>query len=51
MMPSIRRKLDALAERHEEVALLLAQPDALDDTARFRDLSREYAQLEPSPPR
>ncbi|HEX7813925.1 peptide chain release factor 1 [Dyella sp.] len=47
MTPSIRRKLQALAERHEEVALLLGQPDVLADNQRFRELSREYAQLEP----
>jgi peptide chain release factor 1 len=47
MTPSIRRKLEALAERHEEIGLLLGQPDVLADTNRFRDLSREYAQLEP----
>ncbi len=47
MTPSIRRKLAELTERHQEIALLLAQPDALADPARFRDLSREYAQLEP----
>ncbi|MGA7439781.1 MAG: peptide chain release factor 1 [Luteibacter sp.] len=47
MTPSIRRKLEALAERHEEVGLLLAQPEVLADGNRFRDLSREYAQLEP----
>ncbi|KGI77188.1 peptide chain release factor 1 [Oleiagrimonas soli] len=47
MTPSIRRKLQTLAERHEEIGLLLAQPDVLDDAGRFRDLSREYAQLEP----
>ena len=47
MTPSIRRKLEALAERHEEVGLLLSQPDVLGDNARFRELSREYAQLEP----
>ena len=47
MTPSIRRKLEALAERHQEVAMLLAQPDALKDPARFRELGREYAQLEP----
>jgi peptide chain release factor 1 len=47
MTPSIRRKLDALAERHEEVGRLLAEPDALADPRRFRDLSREYAQLQP----
>ena len=47
MTPSIRRKLEALAERHEEVGLLLAQPDVIADNPRFRNLSREYAQLEP----
>ena len=47
MTPSIRRKLEALAERHEEVGLLLSQPDVLGDNTRFRELSREYAQLEP----
>ncbi|MEO8671319.1 MAG: peptide chain release factor 1 [Tahibacter sp.] len=47
MSPSIRRKLEQLAERHEEVAALLAQPDVHGDPARFRALSREYAQLEP----
>jgi peptide chain release factor 1 len=47
MTPSIRRKLQALAERHEELGLLLAQPDVAADAGRFRDLSREYAHLEP----
>ncbi|MGA9334119.1 MAG: peptide chain release factor 1 [Rudaea sp.] len=47
MTPSIRAKLAELAERHQEIALLLAQPDALKDPARFRELSREFAQIEP----
>ena len=47
MTPSIRRKLEELAERHQEVAMLMAQPDAVSDANRFRELSREYAQLEP----
>ncbi len=47
MTPSIRRKLQQLAERHEELGLLLAQPDMAGDARRFRELSREYAQLEP----
>jgi peptide chain release factor 1 len=47
MTPSIRRKLEATAERHEELALLLGQADVLADTTRFRELSREYAQLQP----
>ena len=47
MTPSIRRKLESLAESHEEIGLLLAQPDVLADANRFRELSREYAQIEP----
>ena len=47
MSPAIRRRLDALAERQHEVALLLAEPQVLADAARFRALSREFAQLDP----
>ena len=47
MTPSIRRKLEGLAERHEEVGRMLADPSVLADGGRFRELSREYAQLEP----
>ena len=47
MTPSIRRKLEATVERHEELALLLGQTEVLTDNTRFRDLSREYAQLQP----
>ncbi len=36
-----------MAERHEEIAALLADPDVVNDTAQFADLSREYARLEP----
>ncbi len=43
----IRRRLDVLAERHEEVGRLLAEPSTMDDQSRFRELSREYARLEP----
>ncbi|MFC4727936.1 peptide chain release factor 1 [Coralloluteibacterium thermophilus] len=47
MTPGLLRKLEALAERREEVGRLLAEPDVVADGARFRDLAREYAQLEP----
>jgi len=47
MTPSIRRKLSELAERHQEVAVLLAQPESAGDLTRFRELSKEYAQLQP----
>ena len=47
MLPSLRRKLEALSERREELERLLADPDAAADQDRFRALSREFAQLEP----
>ena len=47
MKASIRLKLEGLQERHEEIAALLGDPDTISDQNRFRDLSREYAQLEP----
>ena len=47
MKDSIRRKLERLTARHEEVAALLAQPNAASDPNRFRELSQEYARLEP----
>ena len=47
MNPSLRHKLRVLAERHEEVGRLLAEPSVIVDNGRFRALSREFAQLEP----
>ncbi|MCF7991755.1 MAG: peptide chain release factor 1 [Thiohalocapsa sp.] len=47
MNPSIRGKLDRLAERFREITALLADPDVQNDQSRFRDLGREYAQLHP----
>ena len=40
-------KLEALVERLEEVGELLADADVITDNNRFRDLSREYAELSP----
>jgi len=47
MRESIQQRLHQVADRYEEIALLLAQPDAFSEPDRFRDLSREYAQIEP----
>jgi len=47
MTPSLRRKLEALAERREELERLLADPDVIADAERFRRFSREFSQLEP----
>ncbi len=47
MKSSIRNKLEHLSERFQEITVLLADPDVQADADRFRDLSREYAQVEP----
>ena len=46
MKPSIVLKLEALSDRHEEVAALLGDGETIADQNRFRDLSREYSELE-----
>jgi len=46
MKASLLTKLDALADRHEEVSALLGDAETIADQKRFRDLSREYSELE-----
>jgi len=43
----IADKLQQLAARAEELGQLLSDPDVIGNQQQFRDLSREYAQLEP----
>ena len=47
MKDSIRHRLEGLAERIQEVSALLADAGAVSNPARFRELSKEYAQLKP----
>ena len=47
MKASLRDRLTQVAARHEEVGLLLSDPGIFSDQNRFRELSQEYAQLEP----
>ena len=47
MNPSLERKLEHIVERAQEVSALLADPDVIGDSNRFRDLSVEYSQLNP----
>jgi peptide chain release factor 1 len=44
---SIVTKLANLVDRHEEIGALLSDPGIIGDQERFRELSREYARLEP----
>jgi peptide chain release factor 1 len=47
MKDSIRLKLEKSADRWEEIAHLLASPEVLGNTQQFRELSVEYARLQP----
>jgi peptide chain release factor 1 len=45
---SIQDKLLNLVDRHEELGILLSDPEVINDQARFRAFSKEYARLEPT---
>jgi peptide chain release factor 1 len=47
MKDSIRQRLAQMADRFEEVGRLLAAPEMTGGSREFRDLSKEYARLEP----
>ncbi len=47
MKTSILRKLEALAERLDELSALLGDAETISNQNRFRELSQEYAQLKP----
>ncbi len=47
MKASLRERLDAFQDRFEELSALLSEPEVIADQPRFRDYSREYAELEP----
>ncbi len=47
MKASILEKLERLNERYQEVSALLSEAEVISNQNRFRDLSREYAELEP----
>jgi peptide chain release factor 1 len=48
MKPSIRQKLEKAEQRFEELRQMLAAPEVLANIPQFRDLSVEYARLQPT---
>ena len=48
MKTSIRQKLEKSEQRFEELGHLLADPELAGQPQRFRDLSVEYARLQPT---
>ena len=47
MKDSIKRKLEMTSERMEEISALLADSEIISDQNKFRELSLEYANIEP----
>ena len=47
MKDSIRNKLESVRDRFEEISGLLSDPGIIGDQNKFRDLSKEYARIEP----
>lgn len=47
MKSSVQAKLENLIERYEEISALLGEAEIIMNQNKFRDLSKEYAQLEP----
>ncbi len=47
MKDSLQQKLEKLGARQQEIYALLAQPEVINDQNRFRDLSKEAAELSP----
>ncbi len=47
MKTSIRNKLEQVSDRFQEITALLSEPSVQSDQNQFRNLSREYAQVEP----
>ncbi|KAA1173337.1 peptide chain release factor 1 [Marinobacter salinexigens] len=47
MKPSIQSRLEQLVDRFEEVSALLSDSSVISNQDKFRDLSREFAEIEP----
>ncbi|MCG2580316.1 MAG: peptide chain release factor 1 [Marinobacter sp.] len=47
MKPSIQNRLEQLSDRFEEVSALLSDSSVISNQDKFRDLSREFAEIEP----
>src|ERR1700730_8370881 len=47
MKPSIHSKLQTATNRYLELQNFLSKPDIINDMNKFRELSKEYAQIEP----
>jgi len=47
MKESLLFRLDSISERYEELAALMSEPEIISDQNKFREFSKEYAEIEP----
>lgn len=47
MTPEIAVKLDFAQDRYDEISMMLSDPNIMSNQNKFRELSKEYAQIEP----
>ena len=47
MKESLLFRLDSISERYEELAALMSEPEVITDQNKFREFSKEYAEIEP----
>lgn len=47
MKASLKSKLQTLSKRYHEIGEMMSDPDVMKDQNRFRELGKEYSQLEP----
>ncbi len=47
MKKSLQEKLTTLSSRYSDIGILLGDPNVISDQNRYRELGKEYAQLEP----
>ncbi|MFT7185957.1 MAG: peptide chain release factor 1 [Pseudohongiellaceae bacterium] len=47
MKESLLFRLESISERYEELAALMSEPEIITDQNKFREFSKEYAEIEP----
>ena len=47
MKTSLKTKLQSLTQRYQELGAMMSDPEIINDQNRYRELGKEYAQIEP----
>ena len=47
MKDSLKKKLQQLTQRYSDIGLMVSNPEVVSNQNKYRDLMKEYSQLEP----